>query len=358
MKLFSGIFFANLIALSFVVTAFFLPPAFSKTERPTARQAIHGEWAVKMEKSLGEVLPIYEPSRAAWGRAEYAFFGEGRKGVVVGADGWLFTDEEFACPAGFGAHMKDNLTFISNVAGRFARQNTKLAVVLVPAKVRVYADHLGSQAVPSCRHNVYSDTLHYLQGHGIPAVDLLPAMSAEAKNKPLYLKTDTHWTPDGARLAAYQTAETVKGISRLSLDKKDFTNNSGDAMEHDGDLMRYIPGVSAPDITPDSIKKFVTIAKSEKASDADLFGNATPTTVLVGTSYSANSLWNFEGFLKESLQTDLLNMADEGQGPFTVMEKYLKSQSYKDNPPGLVIWEIPERYVPAPAHLKGGKAIL
>ncbi len=357
MKLFSGIFFLGLMAASFAVTAVFVPPALSKMERPTAVQAIHGEWSIKFEKSLGEALPIYNSSRNFWGKAEYALFREGRKGAVVGADGWLFTDEEFSCPVDMAGHIDDNLSYIKSVRDQLAQRQIKLAVVLVPAKVRVYPDHLGPKAVPACRSNVYGDTLHYLQSQDIPVADLLPIMISAPNREALYLKTDTHWTPDGARLAALAAKETVGGMGDLGLTKKTFASKENGDESHSGDLMRYIPGVDEPDVTPDHIQKFATAAQGGTASDADLFGNAAPPVTLVGTSYSANQLWNFEGFLKEALQADLQNMADEGQGPFTVMDHYLKSQAYKDNAPKLVLWEIPERYIPVPARLKDGKAI-
>jgi len=54
--------------------------------------------------------------------------------------------------------------------------------------------------------------------------------------------------------------------------------------------------------------------------------------------------WNFAGFLKEQLHADILNFSDPGQGPFAVMEKYLSSDDFKNTPPRLVIWEMPERY--------------
>ena len=72
---------------------------------------------------------------------------------------------------------------------------------------------------------------------------------------------------------------------------------------------------------------------------------------LVGTSYSANPLWNFDGFLKEELEADVLNVADERMGPFETMQKYLKDEALETNPPKLIIWEVPERYLPIPDNL-------
>ena len=50
--------------------------------------------------------------------------------------------------------------------------------------------------------------------------------------------------------------------------------------------------------------------------------------------------------MKENLKTDVLNAAEEGLGPFDTMKKYLDNEAFKSQPPELVIWEIPERYLP------------
>ena len=78
----------------------------------------------------------------------------------------------------------------------------------------------------------------------------------------------------------------------------------------------------------------------------DLFADIPlPSVALLGTSYSANPNWNFEGSLKLALNKDLINFATEGEGPFIPMidflERHLKTLPSLE----LVIWEIPERYL-------------
>jgi alginate O-acetyltransferase complex protein AlgJ len=68
-----------------------------------------------------------------------------------------------------------------------------------------------------------------------------------------------------------------------------------------------------------------------------------PDIVLIGTSYSANTRWNFPGYLKEALGEDIASYAREGAGPFRPMLAYLASEDFRREPPRLVIWEIPER---------------
>jgi alginate O-acetyltransferase complex protein AlgJ len=116
--------------------------------------------------------------------------------------------------------------------------------------------------------------------------------------------------------------------------------------ERAGDLTRYIPGVAFP---RDIFSAYATGLDVATAGESqDLFGASVPPVTLVGTSYSANPDWHSEGFLKEALQADVLNMADEGQGPFTVMDKYLETDAWKSSPPELIIWEMPERYLLMP----------
>jgi alginate O-acetyltransferase complex protein AlgJ len=56
-------------------------------------------------------------------------------------------------------------------------------------------------------------------------------------------------------------------------------------------------------------------------------------------------LWNFEGALKEALGADVLNVANQGEGPVRPMQEYLVSETLQNTPPELVIWEIPERFI-------------
>ncbi len=85
---------------------------------------------------------------------------------------------------------------------------------------------------------------------------------------------------------------------------------------------------------------------STQTQGADLFGDAPmPGVTLVGTSYSADTRWNFDGALRQSLSEDVLNLAQAGHGPFEPMLAYL-AQPQDAQAPRRLIWEIPERYLP------------
>ena len=86
-------------------------------------------------------------------------------------------------------------------------------------------------------------------------------------------------------------------------------------------------------------------AQRTDSGSGGLLGGDAPAVTLVGTSYSANARWGFESQLKATLGTDVINAAQEGKGPMIPMREYLKSAAYRNAPPKLVLWEIPERFL-------------
>lgn len=347
-KLFSAALLSLFMAASFAMAACYLPETLSKTENPTLKSILKGTWTPEFEKNLNESLPVFNPSRNFWGRLEYSWFGEGRKGVIVGSNGWLFTEEEFSCIPHGDQNTQDNLDYIANVADILKEKGIKLHVILVPAKARVYKEYTGKHNVPHCRANLYNHIINSLTEKHIPVVELLTAFRESPQRDTLYLKTDTHWTTQGARMAAMLAAGQIETDD---LKTTSYTTHQTKSNKHEGDLLRYIPGVRNNMIKPDDLMGYETqkdtnASSGEQDAASALFGEDVPPVTLVGTSYSANPKWHFEGFLKDSLDVEILNMADVGQGPFTVMKKYLDGDTIKNTPPSLVIWEIPERYVP------------
>ena len=67
---------------------------------------------------------------------------------------------------------------------------------------------------------------------------------------------------------------------------------------------------------------------------------------LIGTSFSRNS--NFVPFLEQALGASLGNFAKDG-GEFSGAAKdYFASPAFRETPPQLLIWEIPERDLQSP----------
>lgn len=304
-----------------------------------------GEWTTDLEQAFEEALPVYRPALHLWTALRYAVFGEGGRGLVVGEDGWLFTSEELEAAPTDGERVARAAAYIGAVRAELASRDAALLIALVPSKARIYEDRLGGHDLPGVVAARYDAVRRLVD---VPAPDLRPALRAAREDgTAVFLRTDTHWTPAGARVAA----ETIAGPARTILDERGvgrtrFETGGAGSVTHRGDLLRFLPlGPFAEALGPGSepVTRYETVAAG--GTGGGLFDDPSIPVTLVGTSYSAGELWNFGGALSRALEADVLTVAAEGEGPFAPMHEYLESDTIEDQPPELVIWEIPERYL-------------
>ena len=69
--------------------------AFARTQEPStaATQFMSGELLRQFEDYYDKGLFLRQPSVEAWASLQYLLFREGSSGVVLGKDGWLFSNE-------------------------------------------------------------------------------------------------------------------------------------------------------------------------------------------------------------------------------------------------------------------------
>ena len=68
-------------------------------EMPRDISALRGALTAEVDSTYRQSLPHRGPAIGMIGALRYLALGEGRKGVVAGRDGWLFTAEEIRpCP--------------------------------------------------------------------------------------------------------------------------------------------------------------------------------------------------------------------------------------------------------------------
>ena len=345
---FSSIFMLLFLPLGLLLAVITLPGTLGGVESITWTSFMKGKWTVPFEKKFTEDLPIYASARAFWGTAEYKLFNDGRSGVVIGQDGWLFTAEEFQTSRKAPEIYADHVAYIESTAKALSDQGVRLVVALIPAKASIYQDKLGAHLYPASKQTIYADTYQTLSGKQIDVVDLAKTFSGHSD---VFLKTDTHWSQTGAKLAAQEIAAHVLKVCPdcVPAPVKYQTVASGEVKAHDGDLLRYVPLTPAlkTKLMQDKIGVLETQTTAEAATDGNsLFDDVSLPVVLVGTSYSANTLFNFAGYIEENLGTDILNAADEGKGPFVTMKAWRENALAEGQAlPKLVIWEIPERYL-------------
>lgn len=322
-------------------------------ELPEGAELIDGRLARAFESHYDERFPGKTLGTNLWAAIDYLVFDEGRPGVVVGREGWLYTDEEFKTYADAEATVATHLALISHVREELARQGTELVVALVPSKARVYPEHLGERTPAAIHDALYARAHEALAQASIAAPDLLRALGACKRSEPVFLRTDTHWTPAGARCVAQAVRGALPARAMPASAGGGWQTRVTGIDQHQGDLLKFLPldpyfEALLPEPEP------VELRQTERAdAGADLLGDAgPPTAVLVGTSYSADAKWNLTGALQEALQEDVVNYAAVGKGPFVPMLDYLLNSGDLPQAPRLLIWEIPERYLPIAQDLR------
>ncbi|ABV93645.1 putative alginate biosynthesis protein algJ [Dinoroseobacter shibae DFL 12 = DSM 16493] len=284
------------------------------------------------EDRFTDGIATRDHAAALWAALRWEVFDETAEGAIKGRDGWLFTREEFIEPA----PSRDLDAELRRVAQTLRGHGIDLIPVIVPDKARMQADRL-----PRSRSEGFALRLDRALGSvaaaGLPVIDLRPALSIRDG----YMRTDTHWSPRGARASALAIAAALQD---RALPRAAVTTTVTGVVPFEGDLTVFADtGPWRPWIgpAPEVIETFETRVDAAE----DLFGEAVLPVALVGTSFSAKPAFHFEGFLKDALQADVLNASRIGLGPFVPMDDFLADIGDLASLPTLVIWEIPERYL-------------
>jgi alginate O-acetyltransferase complex protein AlgJ len=319
-------------------------------EEVTIGSIIHGQTAQAIEAGLEQDVSVRSFAIQTWNAIGYGIFGQARVGTLVGSQAWLFTDEEFVWTKDSMHNLDANLDSIAQSVEALHRKGIKVALLFVPAKADIYSEQLGGYQLPETQEALYSMVLSRAQSTGADFIPDLRSAFLANKTDELFLRSDTHWSVAGARLAA----RLVCDLSRSALPEPvAFDQGEQPPVTHRGDLTNFLAlgpyerWLALPSDTIVPVTSTPVVA--ELSADA-LFGGARddlsiPVT-LVGTSYSANPLWSFEALLRLACQQDILNVAADGEGPFDPMRNYLSDlETASGANPKLVIWELPIRYL-------------
>ncbi|MFC7554999.1 hypothetical protein ACFQU7_26355 [Pseudoroseomonas wenyumeiae] len=189
-----------------------------------------------------------------------------------------------------------------------------------------------------------------LQEAGLRHVSLLPALREAKANGPVFYRTDTHWSQAGAATAAEAIAPMVR---QMGIEPAERFRTTAEATESNGpgDLLRLMSLDKVPDWlrpAPDRQHKESTEAEQPVASGGGGLLDETPAppVTLIGSSYSVNA--NFHGRLQQALGVTTGNFAQAGGGFFRAASDYFAGEAFRETPPKLVVWEIPERVIGQP----------
>ena len=280
--------------------------------------------------------------------------------VRQGCPNWLFLAEELTVHPERAAHAAARLQTVQAVRQKLAQADIQLLVAVVPDKSRIMSRQLCELDRPAALDARAQAWVHSLQQSGIAALDLTPVLQQSTQDT--YLRTDTHWNEHGAQLAAQAVAEATRQLSSAPLEPRQKTEITAQVPERrPGDLVRlagidWLPLALQPSPENVSQSKFRLVtdgpapaanAADSEESDDDLFGDVNlPTVALLGTSFGHTS--GFSDFLAHALETPVASFSKDG-GEFSgSASDYFASKAYKQTPPKIIIWEIPERFLDMP----------
>lgn len=279
--------------------------------------------------------------------------------VRRGAPGWLFLGDELTVhdqPQNNAAQRKADVLKVQKI---LSAKGIKLLVVVVPDKSRIEASQLGMLHRPARYRQRASQWVDELKLAGVEAFDLTDTLTAfKQKHAAAFLKSDSHWTEQGAEAAAVAVSAEVQRLKIVAAPTQALVIDHRTEITRAGDLIR-LAGVEwlsdglqpQPDVLQETSFKVEkrantalgsALASSASAQTDDLFGDADlPNVVVIGTSFSRTS--NFVPFIEKELKAKVANLARSGGDFSGAMNAYLSSVAFKKTPPKLVIWEIPER---------------
>lgn len=317
--------------------------SFGKSQTDALSLFMDGKLLRKFEQRYDKDIFLRDPAVRLWANIQYQLFGEGRSGVVIGKDGWLYTNQEFLIPNDLSANLDNQLGKIVEVQRLLREHGKQLIVLPVPMKLDIYAEHARAPVDPRAL-GLYERFTSALGQRQVSTANIREAFKRQPGDADLFVRTDTHWSPAGARLAAQELA---RQYPQLRGDQP-YQSAQVDEKTLKGDLLNYVQ--FAPQLAP-AVFSAVTIPLYETTNDAQrvsedaLFGEQQQSLALVGTSYSKIDDWNFAGFLKEALQSDLISVAVEARGPFQAMDDFTASDLLGNPHIQTVIWEFPLRTV-------------
>ena len=251
---------------------------------PTARN-LHG-----YEESLEETSLVVKQFRPWMQYFQWRFFADAGDKVVVGRHGWLFyrPSVRYAIERPTGAaesDAADPLPAIRSFRDQLQARGIRLLVVPVPNKESVYPEMLSKRAegagVIVCEQT--RRLLDQLEQYGIEHVDLFEvfrrAEPRDSRSDPrrLYLAQDSHWSPEGVRMAAGAVARRVLKGGTINPGDRAYVERSVTVRRH-GDLveMLQVPRIERA-LEPESLE-CLQVVQSDTGTP---YGDAPESQVLI-----------------------------------------------------------------------------
>lgn len=337
---------SRLLVCAVLITGFFAVINLSVPAKTSVKALLKGNVAQQIERDYDDKFPTRNFAVNLWTALSVIMFNEGKPGLELGTNGWMYSQEEFIAEKSTQETYLSNLDYIKSVAHTLGSHQLTLVIVPVPTKARIYPENIGNRLPDPAFTRLYQQFRKDLSDLNILSIDSAATLRREKTRHPVFLRTDTHWTPEGAAAVAVAVSNATNIYADTLYERQALA-----PILYDGDLTNFLPlSPWFEQLTPasDVLTRWQFVAAG---SESDLFAEpATPSTVLIGTSYSHNENWHFADSLRHAMGTDLINLSESGNGPFKPMETFIEQHLRRIPNNRVVIWEIPERYLISSAY--------
>ena len=291
-----------------------------------------------MTRRAGLAGALAAPLAAPWALGEAQ--AQQASLVEIGTNGWLFPVWDRLARVDMTA-LRNALQTVGETIGILRAARIQVAICLIPSRKRLMRQFLpaGSQVSPEAAQR-YSLSVTELTRAGalVPDLDaLFRAQMQRDPSHPLFFKTDTHWTPMGAELAAVEIARQMRERMQLPASPRPGTR-LGDLRPMQlaaGDLTQHVPPAQRSAYGPET-SLIRQILPPEGA--AALIEDDSYDTMVVGTS-NVQPRFGFQPVLSNQLVRPVgLSWKPNNVGTYATLLDYLRSDAFRQQRPRALVW--------------------
>ncbi len=198
------------VICAFFSTAMLIPGASRVAEggvempRLVTEDGINSKFGTEFEEYFSRAFAFRGKAVELWSAMKVNIFGEGNEQVTVGSDDFLFFSETLDSYTGANpmtddeiSKAADSLKALSDYA---ESHGAKLIFVGAPNKNTIYSEKMPSRFVRAEMSDL-DRFLAQLDARGVTYYDPRPDLLEAKASTLVYHRRDTHWNPDGAKIA-------------------------------------------------------------------------------------------------------------------------------------------------------------